>query len=88
MLTLLVGLGSSAIGSAVNRVYGFWIHVAAGAAVAGALLYLVARVDRRLVGDGAVVSALFVDLWIPIVVFAVPGFLLVALGLLARRRSE
>lgn len=128
-LTLLIGLVYFAVGTAVNRVYGFWMHVAAGVAVAGALLYwwrastagwwalavvsvlfiavgvAVARSSWTVIGAAGLIAAAvyfsvewtvgqfaFVEgpteLWIPIVVFAVLGFLFVVLGLAANRRAD
>ena len=124
VVTLFVGLVYLGAGLASNRVYGFWLHVASGLLVGGALLYwwhsstldwwllfaaglvfiAVGRATRRsswtvlgalgMVGAAAHFSvdwtngglAFFMNggetrAWAPIVVFAVLGFLFVALGL-------
>lgn len=39
VVTLVIGLFYLVVASAVNRVYGFWLHVVAGGLVGGALLY-------------------------------------------------
>jgi hypothetical protein len=129
VVTLLIGFLYFFVGLAVNRVYGFWVHVASGGLVAGALLYwwhgstagwwLLVVVAILFVATGVAVrrsswtvigaAGLFAaavhfsidwttgsftffagptKLWVPIVVAAVLGFLYVALGLLAARRSS
>jgi hypothetical protein len=126
VVTLLVGLVYLGAGLVANRVYGFWLHVASGLLVGGALLFWwhsstvdwwllfvtgivfisIGQATRR--SSWAVLGALgmlgaathfsidwtnggfafFEDrearLWAPIVVFAVLGFIFVALGLRER----
>jgi len=124
VVTLFVGLVYLGAGLASNRVYGFWLHVASGLLVGGALLYwwhsstldwwllfaaglvfiAIGRVTHRsswtvlgalgMLGAAAHFAvdwtngglAFFMNggetrAWAPIVVFAVLGFLFVALGL-------
>jgi hypothetical protein len=127
VVTLFFGFAYLLAGVVSNRVYGFWLHVAAGLLVGGALLYWwhsstldwwlvfaaglvfvsIGRGTRR--SSWTVLGALgmlaaatrfsivwttnsirvfsggYPKLWIPIVVFAVLGFLFVLLGLGAAR---
>ena len=135
VVTLLVGLLYLVAGTAVDRgprrPYGFWLHLVAGLAIGGSLLYWWHAGDTRWAlvcvaslvfvgiagrtrrsswavlatiglfaaathfsGDWAHTRIAFgaaaVDTfrgWVPALVFAFVGFLLVALGLLARRRD-
>ena len=128
VVTLLIGFMYFVIALVSNRVYGFWLHVASGLLVGGALLYWwhsstadwwllfvaglvfisIGRVTRRTswtvlgaLGMVAAATHFSVDwttgsftffegpteLWTPIVVFAVLGFLFVLLGLGAARRE-
>jgi len=131
VVTLLVGLAYLVIGSASDKPSSFWLHLAAGAAIGGSLLYWMhsSDADWAIISVGALVYIslayrlhrsswavwAFLGLiaagihftadwttakislspagvtdfrgWVPSLVFAFVGFLVVACGLASRRRT-